>query len=568
MKHITKFFGKNFFWNQDKNPERILSVARTRLNFIGLLSVVCFLCISAKALYLSTQKNFNFKHISKDIVISERGVIKDRNGRILALNLPVFKLYANPKEIMNKLDASRKLSKHINLSEKQILKLLEKNNKYVEIERKISPKKYLEILNLGIPGVKFADNTLRFYPNENEVAHILGQVDTDGKGISGVEKSFDKLLSKGKNVFLSVDLNIQTILRTEIQKQITKFRANSGSGVILDVKTGEIISLVSLPDYNNNSYSKATSIQKFNNATKGLFELGSVFKILNVAIGLETGVTAIRKKYNVSNPIKISKFRIKDDHHFDGYLNTSEILVLSSNIGSAKIAEEIGIKKQKKYFKNLGLLDFPKLRLPEISTPSLPKNWEKTELMTISFGHGIAVTPLHAASAISTASSHGYFINPTLKRIEQNEIIKKSKVFSLDTVSKIRTMMRLVVSHPKGTANKAETTGYLVGAKTGTAEKIKNSAYDKNANLVSLVASFPIHSPEYLIFITIDHPKKIKNIPRTTAGHVIAPIIPNIINQIAPILRVIPIDIKSTKIRQNFNTEIKIQNEGVTFASY
>ena len=129
-------------------------------------------------------------------------------------------------------------------------------------------------------------------------------------------------------------------------------------------------------------------------------------------------------------------------------------------------------------------------------------------------------------------------------------------------------MMRLVVSHPKGTANKAETTGYLVGAKTGTAEKIKNSAYDKNANLVSLVASFPIHSPEYLIFITIDHPKKIKNIPRTTAGHVIAPIIPNIINQIAPILRVIPIDIKSTKIRQNFNTEIKIQNEGVTFASY
>ncbi len=559
---------RNVFWKRKPNPEKFLLIAKNRLIIIGIFSILCFSGITAKAFILSTQNNLNTLQTNQNHVISQRGEIIDRNGRVLAQNIPIIKLYANPQEVMDKNKAAIKLSKYLNKPQDEILNLLNKKTKYVELERKLTPKKHSKILELGIPGIKFLPANLRFYPHGNEAAHVLGKIDIDGNGIAGVEKSFNEHLVKGDTLTLSIDINIQAILRTEIEKQINKFKANSGAGIILDVKTGELLSLVSLPDYNNNKFSQAKPKQQFNNATKGLFEMGSVFKVLNVAIGLEAGATFLSSKYNVSKPIKISKFKIRDDHQYKNYLNTSEVLVLSSNIGSARIAEEIGIETQKSYFKTLGLLDYPQTKLPEITIPKQPKNWKKTELMTISYGYGIAVSALHAASAISAASSYGFFINPKIKKIISDDEIRKIKIFSNDTVTKIRTMMRLVVSHEDGTANFAETPGYLVGAKTGTAEKVGVGGYNKKANVVSLVSLFPMHLPQYLIFIVIDHPKKIRNVPRTTAGHVIAPAIPKIVNQIAPILGVQPIDKNSTKIRQNFNTNIQIQNKGVTLVSY
>ena len=558
------------FWPAAPSPSQSHRRALGRLKIASACIAICFLALSAKAVHLTliTESNGILTHQAKNA--AQRGVIKDRNGAVLAHNVPITTLHADPKHILDIEYTARALAPHLpHKTASELRRDLSRSTRYVALDRKLTPTRHADILNLGLPGIYFAPSTARIYPHGREAAHLLGQLNTDGKGIAGVEKSFDSTLSDGADITLSLDINVQAIIRTQLKAQISKFEAIGGAGLLLDVETGEIISAVSLPDYDPNHYQLAGKDALFNNATKGVFEMGSIFKVLNTAIALETGSSSVYESYDVRKPIRVSRHRIRDYHPYDRNLNLTEVLVFSSNIGSAKVAEQIGPQRQKAYLDKLGLLKRPDLQLPETASPLLPANWGRLASMTISFGHGMSVTPIHATSAIAAAAGHGEYIEPTLLKRKPGELFERKRIFSDETVRAVRTMMRLVVTHKEGTANFAEAPGYLIGAKTGTAEKIINKGYNRKANRVSLVASFPISNPRYLLFVMVDEPKGQKHsYGYATAGWVTAPLARDIIGHIAPMLGVYPVAQNSPEIKQNLIPDLLRYKKGAIVASF
>jgi len=471
---------------------------------------------------------------------------------------------------MNVNDAITKLApllKHHN--KKSLQRLLTKKTRYVELNSQLPPKLHSQILRLGIPGVYFSDSAVRIYPRDHAAAHILGHVDVDNNGIAGIEKSMNATLASGVDVTLSVDLGLQAIVQHEIQKQISSFEAIGGAGVLLDIKSGEILAMTSLPDFNPNKFSLANDDVRFNRATKGLYEMGSTFKVLNTAIALETGAATTSQRFEVSEPLRVSRFTITDYHPHQKPLNVPEILVYSSNIGSALMAESIGAETQRAYMEKLGLLNRLELEIPETSRPLSPKRWHRTTTVTVSYGHGISISPAHLASAIAAASGTGQWIQPTLLKRQIGDTPLRLRVFSEKTARAVRSMMRLVVSHNDGTGNFAEARGYMVGGKTGTAEKIQAGSYNEKANIATFVATFPVHDPRYVLVVLVDEPKGQKNSHGyATAGWVAAPAIRRIIQQIAPMLGVFPVDEKSPSIRQKLILDFTIGDKEATLVSY
>ena len=560
----------SFIWPARPDIEQTLCTAQARLILAGVLACSCFAAIGAKAFHLATIIESSDTEVYVNLAGADRGAIFDRNGRVLAQTIPVMTLHADPKQILDPFEVADKLSVLLpNKTADEILTALSRKTRYVELDRRITPRRHAAILGLGLPGIFITPSNLRTYPNGREAAHILGQVNRDGIGIAGAEKSMEAKLAAGQNVSLSVDLGVQAVVRRALAKQIKTFEAIGGTGLVTNIKTGEIIAIASLPDYDPNRYAGARPEALFNQATKGVFEMGSIFKVLNTAIALEAGSAGLASAYDVTRPLRIGGFPIRDYRPYDRFLNLSEVFVYSSNIGSARIAEDIGPDIQRTYMDKLGLLDRPTLELTETAQPLYPKRWGRLSSYTISFGHGISVSPVHVAGAVSAAAGTGEFIAPTLLKREPDEVVERVRIFSNETARKVRSMMRLVVSHEKGTANFAEAPGYLVGAKTGTAEKIKNKRYDKSANLVSVVAAFPINDPEYLVFVMVDEPKPQKHsFGRATAGWVAAPVISEIVNRIAPILNVHPVDINQPEIRQNLEPDLRIGEKGAIRASY
>lgn len=553
------------------DPAASRVIAEMRLLICASVAILAFSIIGFRIFNLSDAgareriaNHFKTSHI-------ERGQILDRKGRLLATNLPITVLHADPSEIMDVTDAASKLAPLISRHDVASLKkILSKKTRYVELDRKLTPARHAEILGLGIPGVYFAESTLRVYPRAESAAHILGQVDPENNGIAGIEKSQDAHLATGRDIHLSLDVGLQAIMRAEIYKQINEFEAIGGAGVLLDTRNGEILAMTSLPDYNPNHFAKAGDDARFNRATKGLYEMGSTFKVLNTAIALETGVATPRTEFEVMKPLRVSRFTINDYHPSKKPLNVAEIMVHSSNIGSALMAEEFGATIQKEYMKRLGLLDRLPLELPEIAKPLSPKYWKRAATLTVSYGHGISISPTHLASAVSTASSNGLRIAPTLLKRKVGEELVKTRVFSEQTAHAVRSMMRLVVSHKKGTGKKARAPGYMVGGKTGTAEKIQaTGGYNAKANLATFVATFPVHDPRYVIVIMVDEPKGQKQSHGfATGGWVAAPAVRRIVEQISPILGVHPVDEESPLIRQKLMLDFNIGNQEATLASF
>ena len=552
------------------DPAQSLRVAEARLIIGFFLAVFVFFGIGARVFELAdagASARLASQGIKEKI---ERGRILDRKGRLLAGNLPITVLHADPSEIMNINDAVTKLLpllKHH--SKKSLRRLLAKKTRYVELDSKLPPKLHLKILRLGIPGINFSDGAVRIYPRDHAAAHILGNVDVDNNGIAGIEKSLNKRLASGNDVTLSIDLGLQAVVRNEIQKQISSFEAIGGAGVLLDIKSGELLAVASLPDFNPNKFSLVDDDTRFNRATKGLYEMGSTFKVLNTAIALETGAATTSQRFEVSKPFRVSRFIITDYHPHKKPLNVPEILVYSSNIGSALMAESIGAENQRAYMDKLGLLSRLELEIPETSRPLSPKRWHRTTTVTVSYGHGISISPTHLASAIAAASGTGHWIQPTLLKRQATDTPLRLRVFSSDTARAVRSMMRLVVSHDDGTGNFAEARGYMVGGKTGTAEKIQVGGYNKKANLATFVATFPVHDPRYVIVVLIDEPKGQKHSHGyATAGWVAAPAIQRIVQQIAPMLGVFPVDEKSPSVRQKLLLDFKIGDKEATLVSY
>jgi len=552
------------------DPARSRRIAEVRLVVSAVFVLIAFTAIATRVVLLSTQEA-NARSAGISVPGAERGQILDRNGRLLATNLPITVLHADPSEIMDPRAAARALAPLLaRHDEASLLRLLTKETRYVELDRKLTPARHAEILGLGIPGVYFRNSQLRSYPSGRLAAHILGQVDKDNKGLAGLEKTLDARLAAGESVQLALDAGVQAIVAREIAQQMEIFEAIGGAGVMLDIATGEVVAMVSLPDYNPNHFAKIVDDARFNRATLGLYEMGSTFKVLNTAIALQAGTTTLETRYEVSKPLRVARHTIRDFHMHDWKLSVAEILVLSSNIGSARMAAEIGAETQQAFLRRMGLFDRPQLEIPEVARPLIPRSWRSSEIATISYGHGIAVSPLHLASAISAASGTGKWIEPTLLRRHPSEIPVETKVFSEETTRAVRSMMRLVVKHPDGTGNFAEAKVYIVGGKTGTSEKINpDGGYFEDRNIASFAATFPVHDPRYVLVVMVDEPKPQKfSYGYATGGWVAAPAAKRIIEHAAPLLGLHPVDENSPEIRQKLHMEFRIGKEEKTLASF
>ena len=543
-------------------------VARNRLLLGAAFGCAVFALIGLQVVTLSLETVENgYRPASREQ--PARGWIYDRNGRVLASSLSAFEIYADPAEVMDPVAAAIELARLLpDMTEEKALEKLTRRGRYSELAWKVSPQTYSRVLAAGIVGVHGRKRATRFYPQKEQAAHVLGTVDKDNRGLAGIEAGFNDILERGEDVRLAIDLEAQAILRRSIAGQIESFEAIGGAGVVLDVRTGEIVALVSLPDYDPNSYQGADEDALFNRATRGVYELGSTFKILNTAMALDSGVFSTGDMVDVVSPLRVGGFVIDDFHAERRPLNVAEVMVVSSNKGSARIADILGVKVQRRYISALGLTDRLDLGVPEAAEPLVPARWKRTELLTISYGHGLSVSPVHLAAAGATAVGDGLKVEPSLVLGGGRSGIDV-EVFSQATTRQVRAIMRRVVTHPRGTGRKADVPGYVVGGKTGTAEKHAAGGYNQKANIASFVGAFPLNDPRYVVMVMVDEPKGQEfSHDYATGGWVAAPAAHRFIAHAAPLLDVAPVDEKSPEIRQSLEVKLPTLDAEANHASY
>ncbi len=547
------------FLHNDFSIKNNLKLRRIKLSICSVLLIFSFTIIGYKTFSLASITKVNKNQISskknQQSLFSKlnRGNIYGRNGELLATTIDVNSLNINPQEILNKNETIKKLNKIFpELKEERLRRKLNTKKRHVNLLREISPKQYVLLLKEGIEGIKIKAKDKRIYPNNNLASHILGGTDIDGKGIAGIEKSFNEKLLNGEDITISIHNGIQYITEKIMSEQIKKFDAEGGAGIVMNAKNGEIYAITSLPDYNANNYNNINNLNLFNKATKGIYELGSTLKLITAAVAFESDHVKENDVFDVSTPLKVSSRTIRDFHPLNYRLNIPEVIVHSSNIGSAKIAKKIGTSTQLRYLKSLGLMDKLDLEIPELGKPQVLKDGKLLTTMTISYGHGIAITPLHLASATATIVNDGIEIKPTL--LISNSKLSNNRIFSSETSKKMKSIMRLVVSSKHGTAKKAQATGYLVGGKTGTAEKVNQTGgYSKKQNIVAFTAAYPMNDPQFVITIMIDNPKGQKfSFGYRTAGWVAAPVIKRLVTRISPILNIKP----KTKVSSDFTKDL------------
>ena len=493
-------------------------------------------------------------------LILERSDIVDRNGILLASNLTTQSLFANPKIMIDRNEAARKLARLFpDLPEKALREKFSSGKSFIWLKRNLTPKEQMAVNNLGIPGLNFRSEERRIYPQGDLFAHILGYVGTDGHGLSGLEKTYDdQMLSNtsGKPLMLSVDTRVQNVLRTQLLHTVKQFSAIGAAGIVMDVNTGEILGLASLPDFNPNRFSKGDENDMFNRALSGVYEMGSTMKTITMAMALDSGRVHLSDSYDATNAIKIGRFTIDDFHAKHRVLSVPEVFMYSSNIGTAKMALDVGTEGQQKFFKKAGLLKPITLEVPERPAPLFPAKWTKVSTMTIAFGHGIAISPLHLISTISGLANGGLLHQPTL--IKHDAPMDSTRLIKERTSDSVRRLMRLVVTN--GSGKNANVPGYLVGGKTGTAEKLGGGVYHKDARMSSFIGVFPMQQPKYAVLIMVDEPKGTKETGGyATGGIVAAPAVGRVIQQIAPVLGVRPVDENAPEIREamHINYEMK-----------
>ena len=558
------------FFELDIRKQNQSKFRKIKLLICSLFLVMSFTTIGYRTISLASINKKNISSIAykgienNSFQKSLRGNIYDRNKKILATSISTLNLNINPQEILNINQTITKLIKIFpRLKKEDLFEKLNSNKKHVNLLREISPREYVSLLNAGIEGLKIESKNKRIYPNNTLASHILGATDIDGKGIAGVEKKFDNQLQNGSDVTLSIHAGIQHITRTLLLDQIKRFEAKGGAGIIMNAKSGELLSIVSLPDYNANNYNSILNENLFNKATKGTYELGSTLKLITAAIAFESNLINENDVFDVSKPLKVSSKIINDFHPLNYAINIPEVIVHSSNIGSAKIAEKFGSSTQLKYLRSLGLMNKLSLEIPELGKPQVLMDKKVLSTMTISYGHGISITPMHLTSATGTIVNNGVKVEPTLikgKAQKKNELI-----ISKETSIKMKSIMRLVVSNENGTAKKAEAPGYLIGGKTGTAEKINPAGgYSKKENIVAFTGAFPMNDPKFILTIMIDNPKGQKfSYGYRTAGWVVAPVVKQLVTRVAPILGIKPQLESSTKFSKKLlDFKIRGKNHG------
>jgi cell division protein FtsI (penicillin-binding protein 3) len=525
----------------------VIEQSRNRLTVAAALFTLCFVVLAGRLLYLGfVAPNGDQGHASAaagDHHPMHRADIVDRNGVILATNLLTPSLYADARHLPDPEKSARRLVAALpDLNYQTVLERLKSGRAFVWLKRNITPTQKALVNNLGIPGLGFVDEPHRIYPQGRLFSHALGYVDIDDHGIAGIEKHFNALLTDPNRqapLRLAVDVRVQHIVRDELEKSVQDFDAVGAMGIVMDVHTGGVVAMVSLPDFDPNDPGAASADARFNRSTLGVYEMGSTFKTFTLAMALDDGVAKLSSVYDATHPIQIGRFRIRDDHPQARPLTLPEIYMYSSNIGAAKIAVDVGAQRQKAFLTKVGLLSRSTIELPEVGDPLWPSPWREVNVMTIGFGHGIAVTPIQMASAVSSVVNGGLLVTPHLAL--QDLQPAGPRVVSPRTSALMRSLMRLVVEH--GTGHFAEVPGYSVGGKTGTAEKAAAGGYRRHALLTSFVSIFPSAEPRYLVLAMLDEPKgTAKTHGFATAGWNAAPTAGHIIARIAPLLGIPPVN--------------------------
>ncbi|MEM9277593.1 MAG: penicillin-binding protein 2 [Pseudomonadota bacterium] len=489
----------------------------------------------------------------KDIAITAtRPDIQDRNGEMLATDIVTSSLFAEPKRIVDADEAVEKLVTVLpDLNVKSVYKRLTSNAGFVWLKRELTPAKENEILALGIPGIGFRTETRRFYPKGETASHIVGHVNIDNVGIAGLEKYIDdrglaELRKLGlatdrqlEPVYLSIDLRVQHYVRDELAKAMQRYQAIAAGAVVLNAQTGEVVAMASLPDYDPNRPVDALKKDRLNRVSAGLFEMGSTFKTFTTAMALDSGKVSMDDQFDATKALRIGKHTINDFHAKRRVLSVPEVFIYSSNIGTAKMADVVGVTGHRDFLHRVGLLSRMPFELPEVARPVEPKKWRKIHSVTISYGHGALTTPLQTAVAGAALVNGGKLLNPTLfPRSRSLAEREGQQVIAPATSAHMRNLMRLNVE--KGSGRRAEVPGFRVGGKTGTAEKVVNGRYSSDKRFNAFLAAFPIDDPQYVVLVFIDEPKPEEGKKSATAGLNAAPVVGNIIRRSAPVLGVQP----------------------------
>ena len=537
----------------DEAPPRL--AGQNRLRLIGICFTAFFLAIAGQVTHLTLfpkQDEGPLRPITEAPL--PRPDIVDRNGVLLATDVAVASIFADPSKIIDIDEAVELLTATMpDVDAKELRRKLATAKRFAWIKRQVSPEERDAVYNLGIPGVSYVNERRRVYPQGRLSSHVVGYVDLDTKGIAGIEKYLDDQGAlytaslaepaehKTQPAQMSIDIRVQAALIDEIGQAITKFKAIAGGGIVMNINTGEVLSLVSLPDFNPNQEKKNFSKDQQNRMTSGVYELGSVVKAVTFAMALDYGTATLESRYDARFPLVLGSARINDFHAQRRVLTLPEVFTNSSNIGTAKMALEVGTERHQEFLRRVGLFQKLQTELPEAAKPLLPRRWSKLATATAAFGHGFAVQPLQGAAVVAGLLNGGHLLTPTfLRRNEEEAMAMATTVVKSSTSEVLRYLFRLNAT--EGSASKADVIGYRVGGKTGTAEKVVAGRYSKEKRLASFIGAFPMDNPKYLVLVMLDEPKAI---PGTygfaTSGWNAVPTAGKIIERIAPMLDVEPV---------------------------
>ncbi|MGB0608176.1 MAG: peptidoglycan D,D-transpeptidase FtsI family protein [Paracoccaceae bacterium] len=558
---------KNIELRHETQRDPARARAQGRLLVLGIMFICIFAVITVRIGLLSASEPIEPRSQRAGAsIIAQRADIVDRRGRILATNMETHSLYVETAHLVDAHGTAQALAQVFpDLDADRLFKAFTGKRKFLWIKKKLSPEQMQAAHDIGDPGLRFGPREMRLYPNGHLAAHVLGGASfgregvhaAEVVGVAGIEKTFDERLrdpaKSGAPLQLSIDLSVQAAVEQVLYGGMQLLNAKGAAAILMDVHTGEVLSLASLPDFDPNNRPslpaklKAADSPLFNRALQGVYELGSTFKIFAVSQALQMGMLTPETIIDIRGPIRWGKFRIKDYHNYGAKLSVFDVITKSSNIGAARIAQMIGAEEQKRFLASLGFLAPIPIEMPEASggRPLVPSKWTELSTMTISYGHGLSATPLHLAVGYAAIANGGYKVTPTLV---PNPTVEKGERVISETVSKQAVdMLRSVVTD--GTASFGEVAGYAVAGKTGTADKPNpQGAYHEEKVISTFASIFPANDPKYVLVVSLDEPEdRTGSEPRRTAGWTAVPVAAEIIGRIAPLLGMRPLIEKPTR---------------------
>ena len=550
---VTAEFGSTISLDGARKARGTLTQARIRWMIFAL--VLGFSLVGGRLVQLGlVESDQSIEGQTRDAITATRPPILDRNGLEMAVDIRVPSLFAEPRRIIDVEEAVRKLRTVLpNLDADWLRRRLTGDKGFVWVQRELTPAIQDEVMRLGIPGIDFITESKRFYPGITEASHILGSTNIDNQGISGIEKHMDDEnvallqelgLARGNAlapVQLSVDMRVQHIMHEQLSDAMTRYQAAAAAGVMMDVHTGEIIAMASLPDFDPNQPATALVKDTFNRITAGIFEPGSTFKTVTIAGALESGLVKINDQFDARFGIRFGRFTIDDFHGKHRILSLPEVYKYSSNIGTIRIMQAMGKEAFRAFLSTLGFDQRVPFELPEMRLPVVPKELSEVGAATASFGHGLSVSPLHLVTAYSSFVNGGNYVPPTLYQRDIEEARQHyRRVLKPETSDQIRYLMRLNALEGSGSQMNKAAQGYRVGGKTGTAEKVIDGRYSSSVVTNFFASAFPLDNPRYAMVIMVDEPKRENPQSGTTAGWNAGAVTGRIVQRIAPMLGIAP----------------------------